>query len=346
MTRSEELDAKVAEVISGSDVWDMTIPWTPDDRDWDLDILLRYKRAGFTFASLTLSDWPPTFEGVVGSIERFKELIRSEAAAWLTVGTSIAEIEAGRRAGKFVVGFHSQETLPLDSDLSRIEALHAVGLRHMVLAFNVRNLVADGCAELADAGLSNFGRLVVKEMNRVGMIVDCSHTGRRSTLEAIEIGARPSIFSHSGVYKLVAHIRNIHDDQIRACAAKGGVVGIVGLGAFLGDLEARAESLFRHIDYIAALVGPEHVGLGTDHVAPREFRDRLAKSAYQKYGVTPWPDRAIAWPNPTRTQLSGGTCFQPEQLAELVGIMLGHGYPQACIRGVLGDNFKRVYAAL
>src|SRR5687767_8379290 len=155
----------VAAILESADVWDMTLPWIPIY--WDLEVLARYKRAGYTFVSLTLQDWPPTFEGMRRCIERFKEMAQPQSA-WLTFGSSLADIDRGRRAGKLVVGLNSQETRPIAEDLSRIEALYALGVRHMLLAYNVRNLVADGCAEVADAGLSNFGRQVVREMDRVG----------------------------------------------------------------------------------------------------------------------------------------------------------------------------------
>jgi membrane dipeptidase len=197
----------------------------------------------------------------------------------------------------------------------------------------VRNFVADGCAEPADAGLSIFGRQVVHEMNRVGMVVDLTHTGRRSSLEAIEISERPTIFSHSNAYAMCAHIRNIHDDQIRACAAGGGVIGVVGIGAFIGDAEARSESLFRHIDYIASLVGPQHVGLGTDYVPAMQELWTAIRAA-----------KDTSWPDPTGTQLYEGGCVQPEQLPELVDTMLAHGYTADVVRGILGTNFRRIYA--
>jgi membrane dipeptidase len=336
----DHIDPAVAEILSSSDVWDMTLPWVPDY--WDMETLARYKRAGFTFVSATLQDWPPTFEGTLDCIARFKEKASSEAP-WITFGASLAEIDQGRREGKLVVGFNSQETLVLGMDLERIEALYHVGVRHMVLAYNIRNFVADGCAEAADAGLSNFGRQVIKEMNRLGMIVDCSHTGRRSSLEAIDLSQRPVIFSHSGSYAVCPHIRNIRDEQIRACASQGGVIGVVGLGAFLGDAEARTESLFRHLDYIAALVGHEHVGLGLDYVPPFFFaKDAMAASGPEKE----WPDPTIGWPDPTGTQMSinEGTCFQPEHLVELVQCMLTHGYSTESVRSILGGNFRRVYA--
>ena len=123
----------------------------------------------------------------------------------------------------------------------------------------------------------------------MGMIVDCSHTGRRSSLEAIERSALPVIFSHSNAHAVCAHIRNIHDEQIRACAAGGGVVGIVGIGAFLGDAHAKSETMFRHLDHVASLVGPEHVGGGIDRpsdaaigLSQRNQRRRKAKGLGRK----------------------------------------------------------------
>jgi membrane dipeptidase len=334
----------VASILAGADVWDMTLPWIPIY--WDMDILARYKRAGYSFVSLTLQDWPPTFEGTRRCIERFKGTAQS-ASTWLRFGSSLAEIEQGRKEGKLVLGLNSQEVRPIEEDLSRIEALFALGIKHMLLAYNVRNLVADGCAEVADAGLSNFGRQVVREMDRVGMIVDCSHTGRRSSLEAIELSERPAIFSHSNAYALCPHIRNIHDDQIRACAARGGVIGVVGVGGFLGDPEARTEAMFRHIDYIASLVGAEHVGLGTDYVKILPVKDHTA--AWEAIGASAqvWPDSQRAWPDPTGAQIPADEtrCFAPEQLVELVETLIAHGYPAAAVRGILGGNFKRVYAA-
>jgi membrane dipeptidase len=165
------------------------------------------------------------------------------------------------------------------------------------------------------------------------MVVDCSHTGRRSSLEAIEWSSTPPIFSHSGAYSVCRHIRNIHDDQIRACADRGGVIGVVGIGAFLGDAAARAETMFRHIDHIASLVGPQHVGIGTDFV----------KDIEQIWDAM----RALkdsSWPDPTGTQLYEGGCFQPEQLSRLVEIMLDHGYTPEIVQGVLGENFRRLFS--
>jgi membrane dipeptidase len=169
-------------------------------------------------------------------------------------------------------------------------------------------------------------------MNRVGIVLDCSHTGRRSSLEAIELSELPPIFSHSNAYAVCPHIRNLHDDQIRACADREGVIGVVGIGAFIGDPLARAESLFRHIEYFVNLVGPDHVGIGTDYVIDLDPLWAIVK--HQK---------ETAWPDPTGTQLYEGVSFRPEQLSELVELMLRSGYSTDVMKGILSENFWRVY---
>jgi membrane dipeptidase len=333
MSDSDEMpgpDPAVSGILRSCDVWDMTLPWTPEHQD--LELLRRFRRAGYTFVSASVQDFPATFEGVSRCVRAVEDCVSRESD-WLHLATRNSEIEVGRRSGKLVIGINVQDTLQLGMDVARVEALRRLGVRHMLLAYQTRNFVADGCAEISDAGLSNFGRLVVREMNRVGMVVDCSHTGRRSSLEAIELSERPPIFSHSGAYAVCAHIRNIHDDQIRACSARGGVIGIVGIGAFLGDPRARAETLFEHIDHVATLVGPEHVGLGTDFVKDMPLVWEAMKA--QKH---------LAWPDPTGTQLYEGGCFQPEQLSSLVSVLLRRGYSSPVIQGILGGNFKRVYS--
>lgn len=333
------------QVIAQADVWEQTLPWTP--RYWDINVLRRYWEAGFNFVSLTLQDWPPTFEGMRDAVDRFAATIEDEAS-WLTFGSSLEDIDVGRAAGKLVLGLNSQETRPIGEDLSRIKGLHQLGVRHMLLAYNVRNLVADGCAERADAGLSNFGRHVIAEMNRVGIVVDCTHTGRKSSLEAMELTQTPPIFSHSNPSRLRSHMRNIDDDQIRMCAARGGVVGLVGVGEFLGDPAAAAETYFAQIEYVATLVGPEHVGLGTDYVdifPAREHPERWA--AIRAEAKPPWPDPKFGWTTDAGTQVSyeDARCFAPEQLRELVAIMLARGWCRQDVIGFLGGNFRRVYGA-
>lgn len=331
--------------LSPAETWDLTVPWLPIY--WDIDILARYHRAGYTFVSLTLQDWPPTLDGTAKCITRFRQIAQS-AEDWLVFVATIDEIDRARRDGKLAVGFNSQDTILIGDDISKLADLRALGICQMLLAYNVRNFVADGCAETADAGLSNFGRRVVREMNRVGLVVDCAHTGRRSSLEAIELSATPVIFSHSGASAVHTHYRNIDDDQIRACAARGGVVGVVGVGAYLGDPEARAETLYRHVDHIAALVGSEHVAIGSDYVGifPASHHGEAWARAAAVADVRSWPEAVDAWPAVEDDMpVQESRCFAPEQLADLIQLLHAHGYSEHAIAGILGGNARRVYVA-
>lgn len=215
-----------------------------------------------------------------------------------------------------------------------IQVYYDLGVRQTLLAYNQKNLVADGCAEPANGGLSNFGRAVIKEMNRVGMLVDGTHTGHRSTMEAMEISEAPFIFSHSNPYAVRPHYRSIKDDQIKACAATGGVIGINGAGFWVGDMDASTEAIFRCLDYTVELVGPEHVGIGFDYIYDI---DSLINFARQQRFV---------WPPFEGEEMVKHNYAGSEQMVELVQMMIDHGYPDDAIVGILGENFARVAAAV
>ena len=164
------------------------------------------------------------------------------------------------------------------------------------------------------------------------MIVDVSHTGRRCSLEAVELSARPPMFSHSSARALFDHPRNIDDEQIRAVAEKDGLVGVTGVGEFLGEFErVSAETIFRHIDHMVQLVGDRHVGLGLDYMS-QPICDMVMehlKGAYEKNGMSPPPWRF----------------FHPSGIPDLVALMLDAGYGEAAICNILGENFLRVAGA-
>jgi membrane dipeptidase len=167
--------------------------------------------------------------------------------------------------GKIGVILNAQNTTPFELRLDLVDELYAAGLRVVGLAYNIRNFVADGCFEESNAGLSRFGRRLIGEMNRVGFVIDGTHTGERSTLEAMEISEAPMIFSHVGCKALFDHPRNITDEQIRKCAEGGGVVGIFFLPTQLnGRGKATVDELTGHIMHAVEVGGVDHVGIGTD----------------------------------------------------------------------------------
>ncbi|MDP9336922.1 MAG: dipeptidase, partial [Actinomycetota bacterium] len=206
------------------------------------------------------------------------------------------------------------------------------------LCYNQRNFVGDGCSERTDAGLSDFGIAVVKELNRQGIVIDLSHTGYTTTMEAIEFSERPPVFSHANVRSLCESRRNVKDDQILAVARKGGLVGINAFPAFLrrGSIPTLNDFL-DHVDYVAHLVGPEHVALGLDFSGPG------SPSAYAN------SVRALRWkpddyPPPPYIYPAG--LEDPSKLPYVTAGLLQRSYSQDEVRMILGGNWVRVFRAV
>src|SRR5207249_2922710 len=174
-------------------------------------------------------------------------------------------IEAAKRAGKVAVVLQFQGGTPLDYNANLVEAFYRLGVRVIQLTYNERNPLGDGCTERTDAGLSDLGVRVIAEMNRLGVAVDLSHVGYRTSMEAIEASAAPVIFSHSNARAVCDSARNLTDDQMRAAAARGGVIGVNAFPAFVARHQApTVEHLLDHIEYMVRVVGDDHVGLGFD----------------------------------------------------------------------------------
>ena len=332
----DEVRARVSDdacrLVDESLVWDMTLPWTPSYVHTDR-ILPRFHAAGTDLISLTVMGPERDLAGTIAHVARVSRAIETRSDTMVRCG-SVAEIRVARAQGKLALIYNLQETRHFDEDLGLVGLFFELGVRHALLAYNARNRVGDGCAEASDAGLSAWGREVVAEMNRVGMLVDGTHSGERTTMEAMEIATAPFLFSHCNARSVVPHYRNISDGQIRACAATGGVIGVNGLGEFLDDPEATSESIFRHMDHIASLVGTEHLGLGLDFV--------LDVGGFWDW-VESYPHM---WPESPGVARRRGAFAQPEQILELVDLMLGAGWSEGAIRGVLGENFARVCEAV
>jgi len=203
----------------------------------------------------------------------------------------------------------------------------------MLVAYNLNNRAGGGCLD-DDPGLSDFGGAMIDEMNRIGMIVCCSHTGERTALEAIERSALPTIFSHSNARAVWEHPRNIRDHVIRACAEKGGVVGINGIGHFLGSGIDLAEAFARHVDYVARLAGVDHVAIGLDYVFDTQELLEYLRSKPELFGKD------------ARSAETGFASVAPEALRDVVAILSKIGYSDGDLEKILGLNLLRVARAV
>jgi membrane dipeptidase len=166
-----------------------------------------------------------------------------------------------------IVGF--QNAKAISDDIRLLELFYELGLRVMQLTYNERNLVGDGCGELSNAGLSNFGKEVIRELNRLGVLIDLSHTGIQTTLEAIEYSEAPVAFTHANARAVYDTARNKTDEEIKALAQKGGVIGINAFPDFVKEEAPSIEDLLNHVEYTANLVGIENIGIGLDFIEGR-----------------------------------------------------------------------------
>jgi membrane dipeptidase len=301
--------------------------------DVDLSELSRYRLSGANYISINVGfdiiPWPD----IVRILAHFRAWILARPEDYVLAAT-VADVRRAFGEGKLAVVFDLEGADALAGQISMIPMYYDLGVRSLAFAYNKTNGLAGGCAD-TDPGLTQLGRRAVSEMNRVGMLIDCSHVGARSSLEIIALSSQPVVFTHSNPAALLPHVRNITDEQIKACAATRGVVGIVGSGRFLAeDGRIRPETFVRHIDYIAQLVGVPHVALGIDCVFDVGELDDWIK-AFPEY----FPPAVLK----TRGQPERP---KPELLPEITEGMVGLGYSDKDIRAVLGENFLRVASSV
>ena len=320
-------------------VIDMTCPLARDVRyvDW-------WRQGGATAIAPTITGMSgnaATGFGMIGSWQRYARE-RGDAV----VVERAADIVAAKRDGKLGLVLHSQGTALIEDDLDLVDAGRAAGLRVVQLCYNRKNLVGDGAAERTDAGLSHFGVALIRRLNAVGMVVDCAHTGERTSLDAIEASSGPVIVSHANARGLHDHRRNVSDDLIRAIARSGGVVGTVGFPGFL--VKDGQPSLDRFIDDIAYkvdLVGIDHVGIGIDYYQGQYLveDDAAARARYEQLlrsGL--W--RAEEYPPPPYKYPAG--IETPRTLPNLTRRLVERGFGEAEVRQILGLNWMRVFRAV
>lgn len=293
--------------------------------------LQRYRSAGVDVATINIGFGDQGIEDHLRTLASMRRWLLAHPEDYLLVQTA-DDIERARAQGKLGVSFDIEGANAIGDQLSLIETYHALGVRWMLLAYNRSNRVGGGCQD-DDGGLTPFGRQVIAEMERVGMVLCLSHTGHRTAREAIDAATRPVIFSHSNPSAVHAHPRNIPDELIRACAATDGVVGINGVGVFLGRVDGcedtSSATFARHIDHVVQLVGPRHVSIALDFV----FDLAELETYFEKMKHTFPPELGY-------TAKPGFVA--PEQLPEIVQTLLTWGYRDEDLRNILGGNLMRL----
>lgn len=230
------------------------------------------------------------------------------------------------RPGNISFLLHFEGGMPLQGSIHQLRNFYRLGLRSMQLTWNFRNELGDGVWEnRTKGGLTRFGVEVIKEMNRLGMVVDLSHMNREGFFQSLEVATAPLIVSHANACALLDNPRNLGDDQLKAIAAQGGLVGIFALPDRVAKKDANLEDLLKHLDYMVELMGIEHVALGLDFIkydGPRTLKDQhhpLHKRTYVK------------------------DFEEIEDMPKLIEGLVRHGYKEKEIALILGGNSLRVF---
>jgi len=275
-----------------------------------------------------LEDFRTTMEVVA----KWLEIDRSRKSR-IRIARTVAEIRAAKAAGDTAIVLHFQGADPIEDEVDFLNVFHAAGLRVMQLTYNPRNRIGDGCFEPSDIGLSRFGRKVIRRMEELGVVVDLAHAGVRTQREAAEAATRPFVISHANARRLFDTPRNATDELIRAVAASGGVIGVCAFPYFLAlDKPATLDMLIDHAAYIADLVGPAHVGLGFDF-ADEDEEDYVYFGYDERYiPMPPW-----IWPVGIAGHAEAGN---------VAPALKARGFSEAETRGILGENFLRVFGTI
>ncbi len=235
------------------------LPLHPNADFAPLDTL---RAAGVHYVSVNVGmDMNPVPQ-VLAVLGAFRAKIAASPERFLLAG-SVADVEKAQASGVLAVGFDLEGAMPLMDQPEMVALYRDLGVRQIHFAYNRNNSVADGCHDV-ERGLTALGKRMVQAVNDAGLLMDCSHTGRRCSLDIMAASGKPVIFSHSNPLALAEHGRNITDEQIKAIAATGGVVCISGVSAFLGTRTPGADDIARHAAYVASLVGVQHAGVGLD----------------------------------------------------------------------------------
>jgi membrane dipeptidase len=303
------------------------MPLDPLDMSY-MGELKRHRDSGWNIVSLNVGYASQTLEQHVLALAAFRRWVKERSNAYMLIET-VADIEEAASTGRLGICFDVEGMGPLNGGrLDLVQLFHDLGVRWMLVAYNKATDVGSGCFDEVDGGLTSYGREILAEMKRVGMVVCCSHTGERTTLDVCAAADNPVILSHSNPRMLWEHRRNVPDAIIKAVADTSGVIGLNGLGLFLGENDASTATFVRHIDYVVQLVGPDHAGLSLDYC----FSPADLDAFFLEH-----PDVFPGWTSGVAMQ-----SIEPERRGEIAEGLLRLNYSEADVAKIMGGNWLRI----
>ena len=308
--------------------------------NWESDAVFRRLRAGnITAINATVATWEnflQTMAHLSAWMRRFRE--RDD----ILQVKETTDIYAAKEQGKTGIILSFQNASPIENELDRLGLFLALGVRVIQLTYHETNLLGSGCWERTDGGLSNFGVDAVREMNRIGIVIDLSHVGPKTTMDAIEMSEQPVAITHANARSFCGHPRNKEEDALKLLAEKGGVVGATSFANFLPKgFDSTVEDFVDAIDDMVERVGIDHVAIGTDstHDQPLEFWHYIGSQQGTKFPST-FADGSVPY-----TELS----FQPKgidspvEFPNLAEALVNRGYSAEDITRLLGGNWMNLF---
>lgn len=273
------------------------------------------------------------FDESMGLLGKYKQLVA--ASPGLVSVTCTEEILKAKQEGKQAV-MYQLEPLTIGRELERIEVAYGLGIRMMLLTFNTKNYLGDGCTAKTDTGLSYLGIEVVKRLNDAGILIDLSHCGIRTSMDAIKYSKDPVLFNHTGARALNPPVARLKwDEQLTALADKGGVVGISAIPNQLSsEPEQGIEDMLNHIDYVKNLIGVDHVAIGLDNI----FGDQVAN--HREMAASRGADFKKSGMNLVADYMYG--IESPLEWRNIIRGLISRGYTDEEIEKIVGGNALRI----
>ena len=302
------------------------------------------KRSGATGFHVTVGggSGEGEFLATVESITRYDRFVAANAGLLLKVSTAadLARAKAENKAG-LIYGFQGASVI--GEDLDRIALFRTLGVRIIQPTYNSRNLLGDGCLEVTDGGLSNFGRKFITRLEQERVLLDLSHASARTISEGIAASTRPLLITHTGCRSLYDHPRNVWDRDLKALADRGGVVGIYWTQFLTGTNHATGVDVVRHMDHAVSVCGEDHVAIGTDGMLDQ----RVIDDKFRAFQLQMYKDRTaqgIAAPGEAPGVFNIIPEWDgPERFRRLADALAAAGWRAPRIEKVLGANLVRIY---
>ncbi|SFS04953.1 membrane dipeptidase [Yoonia litorea] len=307
--------------------------------NWSEKIFRQMREGGVDAVHVTIA-YHETFRETVLNIEQWNRWFE-QFPDLIFQGRTADDIARAKQSGRTAIFFGFQNPSPIEDDIGLVEVLHTLGARFMQLSYNNQSLLATGCYESEDPGITRMGRQVIKEMNRVGMVVDMSHSADRSTIEAAEMSERPIAITHANPHRWHPALRNKRDEVIRAVVENGGMMGFSLYPHHLrGKSDCSLEDFCRMVADIASEFGTSNFGIGSDLCQDH-------------------PDSVVTWMRTGRwtkdVDFGEGSAEQPgfpempnwfqdnRHFGQIAEGLARVGFDEAEVAGLMGDNWYRFF---